>query len=287
MSGSPPPRPHFLNTVAELLDTLWFPLLVRVLVTAFTVVGAAVLAEKAGPFWGALVVGLPVSAGPAYAMLAIEYDAGFLATSALSSMVGNTAAVVFIVVLAFAAPRLRMLPTLAIATSVWFALALTLRSVAWTLPLTVGLNVVVYSLALILTRGIKPGPPTGRTIQPRWYDLPARGLLVGVFVTGVVGVSHIIGPTATGIAAVYPIAITSLLLLLFPRIGGQTTAATMAGVVRAMIGFPVAFLVMHLTVETWGKVPALFAALSMTLSWAAILVVNRAIRQRGATASSA
>ncbi len=270
--------------MTELLDSFWFPLLVRVLVTAFTVVGAAVTAEKAGPFWGSLVVGLPVSAGPAYAMLAIEYDAGFLATSALSSMAGNTAAVVFLVVLAFTAPRLTLVPTLAIATGIWFVLALGLRAVTWTLPLAIALNLVVFTAALLLTRGIKPGPPTGRTILPRWYDLPLRGLLVGVFVTGVVGISHIIGPKATGIAAVYPIAITSLLLLLFPRIGGQTTAATMAGVVRAMIGFPVAFLVMHLTVEDWGKVAALFAALATTLSWAAILVVNRVIRQRRSAA---
>ena len=268
--------------MAELLDTFWFSLLVRVLLTAFTVVGAAVLAEKAGPFWGALVVGLPVSAGPAYAMLAIEYDAAFLATSALNSMAGNVGAVVFLVVLAFAAPRLRLAPTLLIATALWFAVALPFRSIAWTPALAILANVSAFAAALWLTRNIRPGAATGRTVTPRWYDLPLRGLLVGLFVTGVVSISHVIGPAATGIATVYPIAITSLLLLLFPRIGGQTTAATMAGVVRAMIGFPAAFLVMHLTIEDWGKLPSLLAALGVMLTWAALLVLNRAIRQRRA-----
>jgi len=280
----PPPAAEPLPLLIDaLFESFWFSLLLRVGVTAFTVVGAAVAAEKAGPFWGALVVGLPVSAGPAYAMLAIEYDAAFLAVSALNSMAGNIGAVIFLVVLTFAAPRLAMVPSLLIATVVWFAMAWPLRSIAWT-PLAASLaNIAVFALALLLTRNIQPGPPTGRTVQPRWYDLPLRGLLVGVFVTAVVSVSHLIGPAATGIAAVYPIAITSLLLLLFPRIGGQTTAATMAGVVRAMIGFPVAFLVMHHTIEDWGKLPALLAALGVMLGWAALLVVHRAVRQRRVT----
>jgi hypothetical protein len=47
---------------------LWFALLLRACVSAFVVVAATVAAEAAGPFWGGLIVSLPIGAGPAYAM---------------------------------------------------------------------------------------------------------------------------------------------------------------------------------------------------------------------------
>ena len=43
---------------------IWLPPIVRALATAPLVVSASVAAEALGPFWGALIASLPVSAGP-------------------------------------------------------------------------------------------------------------------------------------------------------------------------------------------------------------------------------
>ena len=53
------------------------------------VVTATVVAEASGPFWGGLIVSLPIGAGPAYAMLALQHDAAFIAASALGSFAAN------------------------------------------------------------------------------------------------------------------------------------------------------------------------------------------------------
>jgi hypothetical protein len=47
-------------------DLFWLPLLVKIGATVALVVGASVAAERSGPFLGALIATLPVSAGPAY-----------------------------------------------------------------------------------------------------------------------------------------------------------------------------------------------------------------------------
>ncbi|MDA0369405.1 MAG: hypothetical protein O3C65_15310 [Proteobacteria bacterium] len=246
-----------------------------------TVIAAAIAAEKSGPFWGGLVVGLPTSAGPAYVMLAIDYDDAFLAVSSLNSLAGNTGAMVFLVVLAYAAPRLSMIATLALATGIWLVVAAAIGSLSWTLPWAVAINGLSLAAAVVLTRNIPAGPPTGRAIQPRWFDLPVRGTIVGLFVAGVVSLGHVIGPAATGIVTVYPVTLTSLVLLAMPRLGGQTTAATMASIVRSMIGFSAGFLLITVTVESWGAVLSLSAALAVMIAWAGLRMAHRWVNQRG------
>lgn len=61
----------------------------RAAATAFVVVGATVAAEVAGPFWGGLIVSLPVAAGPAYVMLALQHDAAFRADAVPRPAVGG------------------------------------------------------------------------------------------------------------------------------------------------------------------------------------------------------
>lgn len=266
----------------EFVDTLWFSLFVKVASTATIVIAAAVAAEKSGPFWGGLVVGLPVSAGPAYVMLAIEYDTAFLELSSLNSLAGNTAAVIFLLVLAYIAPRLNTLTTLTVATAIWIAIAGVIRLIEWSLLPAIAINVVALGLTWWLTRDIPPGPPVRDEKQRRWLDLPVRAALIGLFVAGVVSVGDIIGPEATGIVSVYPVALTSLVLLIMPRLGGQTTAALMASIVRSMVGFAVGFLVIHLTVIDWGAALSLTAGLMVMIAWAALRLSHRALTTRRA-----
>ena len=265
------------------VDAVWFSLLIKVAVTAITVIAAAIAAEKSGPFWGGLVIGLPTSAGPAYVMLAIEYDDAFLAISALNSLAGNTGAVVFLVILTYAAPRLSVVSTLALATGVWLVIAWGVGQVIWTVPWAVLINVIVLAVALWLTRDIPPGPRTGRALARRWYDLPMRGLVVGVFVAVVVTLGQVIGPQATGIVSVYPITLTSLVMIAMPRLGGQTTAATMASIVRSMIGFSAGFLLISMSIQAWGAALSLSAALLVMIGWAGLRLAHRWFEQRRST----
>ena len=79
-----------------------------------------------------------------------------------------------------------------------------------------------------------------------------RAVMVAVLVATVVGVSTTVGPTVTGMLAVFPIVLLSLMLILHPRIGGPATAAVLANSLLGMAGFSATCLFAHLVVERIG-----------------------------------
>lgn len=262
------------------LDTLLLPLLVKVAAAAFVVVVASIAAEKAGPFFGGVISSLPVSTGPAYVLLAIEHDDAFIAGSTLSSLVSNGAMILFLAALVRVAPRHGLAATVLGTSALWIGVAAGLRAAAdWTLPAAIALNLACYGLAFTLVRRRTEDGPR-KTARARWYDIPARAALVGVLVATVTSLSHAIGPAATGIAAIYPIALTSLTVILHRRLGGAAVAAAMRSALLTNPGFALSLLTAHLAAEPFGRAAALTAALAVSLAWAGGLLVSRARRFR-------
>jgi len=169
---------------------LWAYVLARAVASAAFVVSVTRLAESVGPFWSGLIVALPISAGPAYVMLALQHNDAFIAASTVGSLAANAVTILFILVIVRLAPRAPWPVTLATALLTWLLAALAVRQVAWT-ALTAGLlNVVVFAACLSLVRDIHP-PSTARPAmgRRRWHDLPLRALMVGILVAGVVTAS--------------------------------------------------------------------------------------------------
>ena len=67
------------------------------------------------------------------------------------------------------------------------------------------------------------------------------------------------------------ISLTSVILIVHRRMGRTATAALAATALRAMIGFSLALLTLHLTVQACGAVLALGAALAVSVAWSAVL----------------
>jgi uncharacterized membrane protein (GlpM family) len=259
-----------------MVSAFWLALLARAAASAFVVVAATVAAETAGPFWGGLIVSLPIGAGPAYVMLAMQHDAAFIAASALGSFAVNAATFVFLAALALLATRVRWGWALAGGLLAWLVAVLLIRLVEWDAIGASALNLGVIAVCLWLTRSVGRGfvPPRG-PVRRRWYELPARAAMVGFVVGGVVTGSRALGPELTGMAAVFPIAFTSFTLLVLPRLGGEAAAAIMASALRAMPGFGLALLTLHLAAMPFGVVGALFAALGASLGWSVLLMARR------------
>lgn len=251
----------------------------RAAATAFVVVGAMVAAEVAGPFWGGLIVSLPVAAGPAYVMLALQHDGAFIAASALNSLAVNAASFVFLATLALLAVRVRWGWALAGSLGAWTGAVLVIRQIEWGVIGAGLLNLGSALACLAMTRSVVRGAaaPSG-PIRRRWFELPARAAMVGLMVGGVVTGSRALGPALTGMAAVFPVAFTSFALLVLPRVGGAVAAAIMVSALRAMPGFALALLTLHLTAVPLGVGAALVAALLPSLAWSAMLMLCRARR---------
>jgi hypothetical protein len=240
-------------------------LLAKMAVTAGFVVTASLIAERVGPLIGALVATLPISAGPAYLFLSLEHDAAFIADSALASLVTNAATVVFALTYSRLAQRHGVIASLFPALAVWFGLGAVSRWLDWSLGTALLANVAAFVPSLLLGRRLRDVKmPFARR---RWYDIPLRAGLVAVLVTLVVTLSSRLGAFATGILAAFPIVLTSLILILHPRVGGRATAAVIANGVSGLIGFAIALAVLHLTAVPLGAPAALALALAICIGW--------------------
>jgi len=252
------------------------PLLAKALSTAAVVVLASVMAEAFGPFWGALVTSLPIATGPAYVFLALDHSDSFIATAALNSFVSISALLVFLITYALIGQRLRPLLSLGSALLTWMVASLILRMINWTVPLALLMDTVAFFAAFRIARRVQVVLPFPRKpMARRWYDLPLRGAIVGSFVLLVVSVADLLGPQATGIASVFPITLTSLLLLLRPRVGAAEAVMVTLITVRGMIGLSGFLMTLHLTAIPLGAPWALVAGLGTSFAWSGVMMARR------------
>lgn len=253
----------------------------KMLTSAAIVVAASLVVERSGPFLGAMIVTLPISAGPAYAFLAVDHGADFIAVSALAGLPVSAATVVYMAVYAAAAQRFNTLASIGCALGVWAISIAMILNQQWSLAGALALNMAVYALAIpfarnFATAGIKVAP------KKRAWDVPFRAALV----MSVVGVTLLAGKTLgssmAAVAALAPVVLISMALILQPRVGGAATASVVANGVPGMFGFVGALTVLHLCAPRLGSAVALVLALAVSTGWNASLIVLRRRNSHGA-----
>ena len=84
-----------------------------------------------------------------------------------------------------------------------------------------------------------------------------------------------IGPRASGNLAVFPIVLTSIMIILHRRVGGPATAAVMANAVIGLGGFAIAVIVLNLTADRLGSALALTLTLAVSMSCNLLLFLAR------------
>ena len=246
-------------------------LIVKMAVTAGFVVAATVTAERAGPVVGGLVATLPISAGPVYVFLAMDHDAHFIAQSAVASLVINSANGIFATVYALLAQKRSLLASLAGGYLAWFAYALPIRAIDWSFAGAAALNVGVLGICMVLTRAIRymRTPP----FHARWNDFLLRAVMVAVLVGVVVTFSFQLGAAGSGVFAVFPVVMTSIALVMHPRMGGKASAAVLANTPLGLLGFACACSVLHVAAEPLGTPAGLALALLASLAWSLLMML--------------
>ena len=237
----------------------WLLLVLKMAVTASFVVFATRVAERAGPLIGAMIATLPISSGPAYIFIALQHGPSFVAQSALSSVVINVVTALFALTYAALAQRHGLLGSMLPAMALWFALVYVVNALPWTVVTAVAFNVV--GLAICVTIGNRFRNVRVPLLQRRWTDLLLRAAMVSALVATVVATSEAVGPKLTGMLAVFPIVLSSLILILHPRIGGPATAAVLANTLLGLAGFSLCLLTVHLLAVPLGSAAALTLAL--------------------------
>ncbi|MGU3539293.1 hypothetical protein [Methylobacterium sp. A54F] len=260
---------------------LWLPALLRAVTTGLIVVLASAVAEAAGPFWGALIISLPVTAGPAYVFMALQHEPAFIAGAALNGFAANAATGLFLIVYARLAPRAPCPRALGAAVATWIAAAALIGTVAWT-PLTAFLlNGAVYGTGTALTpAGARAAFVRGTVATRRLLDLLLRAVAVALFVTAVLALSAVLSPARTGIVAAFPVALTSTFVILHPRVGGAATGQLARTAIRGVFGFGLTLLSLHVLIDLLGVAGAMVGALAVSLLWSAGLLALQRRRAR-------
>jgi len=242
-------------------------------VTAAFLLFATTVTERAGPLIGGLVATLPISAGPVYIFLALDHDAHFIGQSALGSLVVNPINAVYAVTYALLAQKRPLAVSMTGAFLAWLALVWASGFLAWTLPRAMLWNVLVIGVCYWLSAPLRHAPMP--RVQRRWYDLILRAGMVALLVGVVVSLSFRIGARASGNLAVFPIVLSSMMIVLHHRVGGPATAAVMANAVIGLGGFAVAVVALCLTAEPLGSPLALAFALAVSLGCNLLIYLAR------------
>ncbi|MFV0295116.1 MAG: hypothetical protein ACK5JT_03230 [Hyphomicrobiaceae bacterium] len=269
-----------MGWVGDILGgTPLLPLLMRMVLVATFVVSVALIAERLGPFFGGMVASLPLLTGPVYVLLAFEHDAAYFAQTTVASVAICAGIPVFVLVYALLA-RSRSGPLSVLgALLAWSVVGLIVQAREWTLPEALLFVAPVYVVSLPLAQTFTRGVPI-RNARRRWHDLLLRAMFVAIFTGIVVVVSQHVPPSVTGVLSVMPILMSSLILVLHPRIGGPGTAALMAHTLGGIVGMVLAFCAVNLTVLRIGVWPALALGLGISVSWNTMLIVARRLRIR-------
>jgi hypothetical protein len=249
-------------------------LVVKMAITAAFGLAATITAERAGPRVGGLVATLPIGAGPLYVLHALDHDSHFMSQSAVASLAVNAANVVFAVVYCVLAQKQSLAISLGATYVVWIVITAIITANHW--PLGPALLINAAAIAF----GIWVVWPFRHTRMPRqqppWYDYALRALMVAVLVGVVVTFSFRIGAYGSGLLAVFPVVLTSIILILHRRAGGKPTAAVLANAPLGLLGFGIACTILHFAAEPLGVAAALSLALAASVGWSlAILAARR------------
>jgi hypothetical protein len=223
-----------------------------------------------------VVASRAIEAGPGDLRRARAHDFAFLAASALSSHVTASATAIFALAYAALAQRAGTFLSLTGALAAFVGSWLVLQAFDWTLARGLVLTAILFPVCLFL--GSRYRHAALRAPARRWYDLPLRAGLVALMVSLVVTISHFAGPLVTGMLAVAPVVLSSLIIILQPRVGGRATGAVIANAISGLFGFALALAAFYVATIPLGAATGMAMALAVSLAWNLMVW---ALRRRG------
>jgi hypothetical protein len=148
-------------------------LLLRLTLAPLLVAAATLVARKWGPRVGGLLVGLPLTTGPIFLLLAIDQGLQFAAGATVGILFGLVGLAAFALAYAAASSKTKWPASLAFAAAAFFAVSAGARKF--------GGNIAIAGLAawvaLLLAASLIPRPEPGIARKPPpWWDLWVRML---------------------------------------------------------------------------------------------------------------
>ncbi len=263
------------EVLAALADLPFTALAVRMAAVAVFAVIVALISERVGPFFGAMVASLPIYTGPVYLFLALDHPPDYLARVAVASMATCAVTPIYLLIYGlFARAGRSMMASLSAGLGVWLLCAIFVQLYDWTLVEALLFAVPIFAVSLLLAPHFTDAVPL-KAGERAWLDLVVRVLLVTLIVGVVNALSPFVPARLTGILSIMPTVTTSLILVLHGRIGGPATAALLAHSIGGLIGMLLAVTLVAATVVKWGPALSLSLALGISVAWNLMLIAAK------------
>ena len=242
-----------------------FELLVRTLATAAIVISVVLVAARAGPAIGGVLVGLPIVLAPGYFFLLREQSADFVAHAATGSLVSLSATQVFLFVYIVAARRLAPVTTLALAALAWAGASFLLGLFG---PGLVA-GSLCFAFVTVVARRIGRGcvvPVAPASPRRAFALLILRGVVAGLLVAVVSLSSSAFGTVLSGALMAFPVGFSAIGFSLHRDFGAAMAARTAYASLYGLTSLAVFCLALALALGHLPSPHAFFLALAMSVA---------------------
>ena len=202
------------------------------------IAGVTLAVRKWGEGFGGWIGGFPWVAGPISFFIALEHGAPFATSTIPSALLGSIGTTFFALIYAVASSRLSWLPSVLLSYCAFFIVAVVSLGRSLSLPVAVGLNLIVLTGVLYVFPKPKKKPEFKK--QPV-YDIPLRMLVATFFVVILTQVADVLGTTWSGILTPFPLMTSTLAVFTHSQQGSDAATRILYGLLLAGYGF-VAFL---------------------------------------------
>ena len=165
--------------LAALADLPFAALAVRMAAVAVFIVIVAMISERTGPFFGAMVASLPVYTGPVYVFLALDHPPEFLERVTTASVAAFAVTPIYLLMYGLLAHVGKsMLLSLGGAFVAWLSCAVFVQLYDWSLPEALLFAVPIFTASILLAPRFTDAVPLKAGARS-WIDLVVRVVLVG------------------------------------------------------------------------------------------------------------
>lgn len=258
-------------------------LLLKLIITPLIIGGASLVARRWGSAVAGCLAGLPITSGPISVFLALEQGAPFAASAAHGSLLGISGSIIFCLVYALGAERLRWPASFSLALAAYALLLLLLSALDFSLAASSLLALLLLLAGLFLVRA---RPVKAIQSPPPWWDLPLRMVTGTLLLLAITAAAHLMGPQASGILAPFPIFACVMATFIHARYGQGEVQLFIRGLLTGIFSLIAFYLTVSLSIERHGVAAsyllASLVAVVINLSSYRILTLFRRPDQKSA-----
>jgi hypothetical protein len=238
-------------------------LLVKLLVTPALVGGISLFARRWGPALAGWLVALPLTSGPVVTYVALEHGVPFGVEVGLGVVSGGFGLCAYAITYSRVSGRFGAFTSCGIATLAFLACGLVVDAVDPRTLTPIAIGVATAMLAAIL---FVPSVPAVHGSKPPTWDLPARVLVGTTIVVGISALAPVLGARVSGLAATYPVYVSTLTVFAHRQDGPGAASALLRGLVLGLYGWLGFFVVLLVAMPMIGVLPAFGAAVAGALT---------------------